>query len=166
MGIFNIFNKKSNNTEYTKEIIKSEELEKENIIENIKNEENNELTSEEINKSGWVYIISNRGSFGPNIFKIGATRRKNPEDRVKELGDASVPFKYDIQAFIQSNDAYELEAQIHRFLKGKELNKVKRKKEFYITSLVEIKDIVEKLGYRVKWNFEQPAIEFERSKNL
>ena len=65
-------------------------------------------------RAGYVYIISNVGSFGENIYKIGMTRRLDPQERVDELGDASVPFKFDVHAMIFSDDAPALEAALHR----------------------------------------------------
>lgn len=134
---------------------KSEKEEEEQIQEQSED-------STQSSKSGWVYIISNRGSFGENIYKIGATKSKDPQKRVDDLGDASVPFKFDVHAFIYSDDVFNLEAQLHRFLKDKEVNKVNHRKEFYKVSLDEIKEIVSKLGY--KWT--DDAIEYERSKNI
>lgn len=75
-------------------------------------------------KAGNVYIISNLGSFGENVFKIGMTRREQPQERVNELGDASVPFKFDVHSFIFSNDAVSLENELHKRLNDKRVNKV------------------------------------------
>ena len=93
-------------------------------------------------KAGTVYIISNLGSFGENVFKIGMTRRLTPQDRVNELGDASVPFKFDVHSFIFSEDAVSLEGRIHSILDAKRLNKVNRRKEFFQVSLDELEQIV------------------------
>ena len=123
-------------------------------------------STQETLKGEYVYVISNRGSFGSNVYKVGATKKKDPQDRVNDLGDASVPFKFDVHAFIYSENVFELEAQLHRFLKEYEINKVNHRKEFYRVSLDTIKEIVKKLGYKPKWIDEAPAIEFERSKNL
>lgn len=93
-------------------------------------------------KAGYVYIISNIGSFGENVFKIGMTRRLEPQERVDELGSASVPFRFDTHALIFSDDAPALEAAIHKALRHKRLNLVNNRKEFFMTDLDEIKKIV------------------------
>ena len=93
-------------------------------------------------KAGYVYVISNIGSFGEGIYKIGMTRRLNPQDRVDELGDASVPFKFDVPAMIFSEDAPALEAALHRAFEDRKLNLVNQRREFFRVSLDEIKDVV------------------------
>lgn len=93
-------------------------------------------------KAGYVYIISNIGSFGEGIYKIGMTRRLNPQERVDELGDASVPFKFDVHAMIFSEDAPALEAKLHRAFEDRKLNLVNQKREFFKVSLEEIKEVV------------------------
>ena len=96
-------------------------------------------------KSGHVYIISNIGSFGENIYKIGMTRRLDPIDRVKELGDASVPFVFDVHAMIYSKDAPDLENRLHRQFDRQRLNLVNNRKEFFNVSLDKIKNEVQML---------------------
>ena len=93
--------------------------------------------------AGYVYIISNIGSFGEDVFKIGVTRRDNPEDRVRELSSASVPFKYDSHVFIFSKDAYGLENELHERFDKQRVNKINRRKEFFHMSLDDVKQIVE-----------------------
>lgn len=100
------------------------------------------ISQAQLTKSGNVYIISNIGSFGENIYKIGMTRRLEPEERVNELGDASVPFKFDIHAMIPSNDAPALENKLHELFKDKSVNKVNYRKEFFKVSLEEIEKAV------------------------
>ncbi|MBR1740261.1 MAG: DUF4041 domain-containing protein [Lachnospiraceae bacterium] len=95
-------------------------------------------------RAGYVYIISNIGSFGENVYKIGMTRRLDPQDRVDELGDASVPFKFDVHAMIFSDDAPALEAELHRAFSDRKLNMVNQRREFFNVSLDEIKDVVQK----------------------
>lgn len=95
-------------------------------------------------KAGYVYIISNIGAFGENVYKIGMTRRLNPQDRIDELGDASVPFKFDIHAMIFSDDAPALEAALHRAFESKKLNMVNQRREFFNVTLDEIKEVVKK----------------------
>jgi len=93
-------------------------------------------------KAGYVYIISNIGSFGENIFKIGMTRRLEPLDRIYELGDASVPFPFDIHALIFSDNAPELEAKIQQHFHPKRLNKINSRKEFFRADVKELEKTV------------------------
>lgn len=93
-------------------------------------------------KRGHVYVISNIGSFGENVYKIGMTRRLEPEERVKELGDASVPFSFDIHAMIFSEDAPKLEAALHNRFESHKVNMVNPRKEFFNVTLDEIKNVV------------------------
>lgn len=96
-------------------------------------------------KSGHVYIISNIGSFGENIYKIGMTRRLVPEDRVKELSDASVPFTFDIHAMIYTEDAPALENALHKEFEDHRVNKVNSRKEFFNVSLEDIEEVAKKI---------------------
>lgn len=89
-------------------------------------------------KSGHVYIISNIGSFGENTYKIGMTRRLEPMDRVRELGDASVPFLFDVHAMIFTEDAPALETKLHGHFNSRRMNRVNNRKEFFRVSLDEI----------------------------
>ena len=93
-------------------------------------------------KAGYVYVISNIGAFGENVYKIGMTRRLDPQDRVDELGDASVPFNFDVHAMIFSNDAPKLEAALHSAFADRKLNFVNQRREFFRVSLDEIKKVV------------------------
>lgn len=93
-------------------------------------------------RSGHVYIISNIGSFGDQVFKIGMTRRLDPMDRVRELGDASVPFHFDAHAIIYSTDAPRLEATLHRMFNNRRVNRVNERKEFFRVSIDEIAQAV------------------------
>ena len=93
-------------------------------------------------KAGYVYIISNVGSFGENIYKIGMTRRLDPMERVDELGDASVPFNFDVHAMIFSDDAPKLEAALHNAFADKKVNFVNQRREFFNVSLDEIKRVI------------------------
>lgn len=97
-------------------------------------------------KKGYVYIISNVGSFGENVYKIGMTRRLDPLDRVKELGDASVPFSFDIHALISSDDAPTLEYSLHKKFENKRLNLINNRKEFFNVNLDEIENECMNLG--------------------
>ncbi len=93
-------------------------------------------------RTGYVYVISNIGSFGESVLKIGLTRRIDPEERIQELSDASVPFKFDIHAIIFSADAVSLEKQLHQELDKYRLNKVNTRKEFFNTSPVHVKELL------------------------
>lgn len=95
-------------------------------------------------RAGYVYIISNIGAFGENIYKIGMTRRLDPQDRVDELGDASVPFNFDVHAMIFSDDAPALEAALHKAFEDRKLNMVNTRREFFNVTLDEIKEVVKK----------------------
>ena len=96
-------------------------------------------------KAGTVYIISNLGSFGETMFKIGMTRRLDPQDRINELSGASVPFPFDIHALIFSDDAPSLETALHNRLADKKVNKVNSRKEFFFTSLDELQNLVNEI---------------------
>jgi multidrug efflux pump subunit AcrA (membrane-fusion protein) len=100
----------------------------------------------EMTKSGYVYVISNIGSFGEDVVKIGLTRRLDPEDRVRELGDASVPFSFDTHAMIYSEEAPALEAALHREFADRRVNDANLRKEFFRVSLDEVEAAVERLA--------------------
>ena len=108
------------------------------LEEDKKDVENRKLNT----RAGYVYVISNIGSFGEGIYKIGLTRRLEPYDRVKELGDASVPFEFDVHAMIFSDDAPALENTLHRHFRNRELNKVNHRKEFFRVDIDEIEEVV------------------------
>ncbi len=93
-------------------------------------------------KAGFVYIVSNLGAFGENVYKIGMTRRLEPMERIDELGDASVPFEFDLHALVFSDDAPALEAKIHGHFETHRVNKVNRRKEFFKAELAEIETVV------------------------
>ena len=93
-------------------------------------------------RAGYVYIISNVGAFGENVYKIGMTRRLDPMERVDELGDASVPFDFDVHAMIFSDDAPKLEAALHNAFADRKLNFVNQRREFFRVTLDEIKAVV------------------------
>lgn len=93
-------------------------------------------------RAGYVYVISNIGAFGENIYKIGMTRRLNPQERVDELGDASVPFTFDVHAMIFTDDAPKLESALHKAFESKKVNMVNPRREFFNVTLDEIKQVV------------------------
>lgn len=100
------------------------------------------ISQAQLTKCGHIYVISNIGSFGENVYKIGMTRRLDPMERVNELGDASVPFKFDVHAMIFSEDAPSLENKLHEVFREKSVNLVNLKKEFFKVSLDEIEAVV------------------------
>ena len=117
-------------------------------------------------KLGYVYVMSNIGSFGENVYKIGMTRRLEPMDRVKELGDASVPFYFDVHAMIFSEDAPSLEAQIQREFADRRLNLVNYRKEYFNVTLEEIKQKFWELNPNVEFIDEVEAREFKESEEI
>ena len=144
---------------------KLEEKLKELEAKLIEAEEKNQraLSMAQQTKSGNVYIISNIGSFGENIYKIGMTRRLEPLDRIKELGDASVPFEFDVHAMIYSEDAPKLENDLHKTFMLMQLNKVNPRKEFFKIGLINIKEEVDKLGIAAKWTMTADARQYRES---
>lgn len=93
-------------------------------------------------RAGYVYVISNIGSFGEQVVKVGMTRRLEPMDRVRELGDASVPFRFDVHALVFSNDAVSLEGRLHAALAERRVNKVNQHREFFRTTPAEVRELL------------------------
>ncbi len=122
-----------------------------------------EIASLQNGKAGNVYIISNLGSFGNDVFKIGMTRRLDPQDRINELGSASVPFKFDVHSFIFSDDAVSLEKELHEHLNNKRLNKVNMRKEFFKVTIEELEDLVMSIDPTAEFNRTMIAEEFYQS---
>lgn len=150
----------------------NEEMEKLNarILELQSQLSNVILKKEEISKlangkAGNVYVISNLGSFGENVFKIGMTRRLNPQERVNELGDASVPFKFDVHSFIFSDDAVGLESKLHSLLNEKRVNKVNMRKEFFYTTIDDLEELVTQIEPTAEFNKTMLAEEFRQSQS-
>ena len=114
-------------------------------------------------KSGHVYIISNIGSFGEHVYKIGMTRRLEPLDRVRELGDASVPFEFDVHALLFSEDAPALERALHRQFLRHQVNKANPRKEFFRVELARIRGEIERLGIEARWTLSAAAREYRES---
>ncbi len=111
-------------------------------------------------KRGHVYIISNIGSFGEDVYKIGLTRRLEPIDRIRELGDSSVPFEFDVHALIFSENAPALESQLHKHFVVMQMNKVNHRKEFFKVDIKHIREEIEKLGISAKWTMTAQAKEY------
>ena len=124
-----------------------------------------EISKLQNGKAGNVYIISNLGSFGENVFKIGMTRRMDPQERVDELGSASVPFKFDVHSFIFSDDAVGLESKLHTILNNKRVNKVNMRKEFFYATLDELETLVNELDPTAEFNKTMLAEEFRQSQS-
>lgn len=122
-----------------------------------------EIVTLQNGKAGNVYIISNLGSFGENVFKIGMTRRLDPQDRVNELGDASVPFKFDVHSFIFSDDASGLESELHKRLNNRRVNKVNLRKEFFNITIDELEALVAEISPSAEFNKTMLAEEFRQS---
>ena len=114
-------------------------------------------------KSGHVYIISNEGSFGSDVYKIGMTRRIEPLDRIKELSNASVPFPFDVHAMIWSEDAPALEAQLHKKFALAQVNKVNSRKEFFRVPISEIRAELERDNLEIKWTMKSEASEYRET---
>lgn len=116
-------------------------------------------------KAGNVYVISNLGSFGENVFKIGMTRRLDPQERINELGNASVPFRFDVHSFIFSDDASNLETELHKRLHDKRVNKVNLRKEFFNISIDELEALVTEICPTAEFNKTMLAEEFRQSQS-
>lgn len=117
----------------------------------------------QMTKQGHVYVISNIGSFGENVFKIGMTRRLEPLDRVTELSGASVPFEFDVHAMISCDDAPALEAKLHSLLRGERINKVNLRKEFFKTDISRIIQCVRENHGKVDYVANPAALQYYRS---
>lgn len=115
-------------------------------------------------RAGSVYIISNIGAFGPDMVKIGMTRRLDPMDRVRELGDASVPFRYDVHAIVPSDDAVGLETRLHHELAHAKVNLVNTRREFFRVHPDEVRDLLLEFGESIlHWQEEPEALEWRQS---
>ncbi|HHX0186684.1 TPA: DUF4041 domain-containing protein [Staphylococcus aureus] len=118
-------------------------------------------------QSGFVNIISNIGSFGENVYKIGVTRRLEPMDRINELSSASVPFEFDVHALIFSENAFELESKLHEYFKKYKVNKVNGRKEFFKVNINEIKDkVLSEHNSTVQFIDEPKAIQYRETLRL
>lgn len=117
-------------------------------------------------KRGHVYIISNVGSFGEDVYKIGMTRRLEPLDRIRELGNASVPFPFDVHAMIWSEDAPALETELHKNFALAQVNKTNYRKEFFNVNLRSIREAVEKAGIIAKWTLAAEAREYRETLSI
>lgn len=120
--------------------LKNQLLELQNKLSEIQEKKKKLNNRAENPTAGYVYIISNIGSFGKNVFKIGVTRRLNPLERINELGSASVPFKFDVHALIFSDNAYKLESELHNKFNNKRINQINHRKEYFNITIDDIKE--------------------------
>ena len=117
-------------------------------------------------KSGHVYVISNLGTLGPDVYKVGMTRRLKPEERIDELGSASVPFPFDVHMMIRTSNAPALELALHRALHKRRVNKANPRKEFFRVKLDEICRIVEAEHGVVEYRADPDALEYRQSLSM
>ena len=136
-------------------------------LKQLEEEKNTVLEREANARAGYVYVISNIGSFGEDIYKIGMTRRLEPMDRIKELSSASVPFSFDVHAMIFSDNAPELENILHKHFEKNSVNRVNLKKEFFHISLDEIEKVVkENFNNTVTFTRVPVAEEYRQTLNI
>ncbi len=124
------------------------------------------ISQAQLTKSGNVYVLSNIGSFGEGVYKIGMTRRLDPMERVRELGGAAVPFPFDVHMMISCNDAPGLENALHRELHKQRLNKVNFRKEFFRVDLDAIRKVAESQHGEVAYRAEPEALQYRESMNM
>ena len=115
-------------------------------------------------RAGYVYVISNRGAFGNHVVKIGLTRRLVPRERIDELGDASVPFRFDVHALYFSQDAVSLEAALHKHFAGSRLNWANKRREFFFATPAEVRTVLaQNVGELLEFNESSEATEYLQS---
>jgi len=124
------------------------------------------ISQAQLTKAGFVYVISNIGSFGEGVYKIGMTRRLKPEDRVRELSSASVPFPFDIHMMISCDNAPALENALHKSMYKQQLNKTNPRKEFFRTDIASIVSVVEKNHGEVEYIADAEALEYRQSLSM
>lgn len=137
-----------------------------NEIEKLEEKFSREISQAQITRSGYIYVISNIGSFGEGVVKIGMTRRLEPMDRVNELGDASVPFKFDVHALTFVKDAPKIERTLHDIFNDRRVNTANHRKEFFRVKPEEVKDALLGLGFDTDWYFDIEAKEYHESQLL
>ncbi|MFP6852867.1 MAG: DUF4041 domain-containing protein [Pseudomonadales bacterium] len=114
-------------------------------------------------KAGYIYVISNVGSFGEGILKIGMTRRLEPMDRVVELGDASVPYRFDVHTIAFVENAPDIERKLHQHFHECRINKENDRKEFFAVAIKDVREALESLGVESEWYFDVEAREHSES---
>ena len=154
---------KSQDIEKQLYISQIEELQKK--LSAVQKDKEDVLHREQNTRAGFVYVISNIGSFGENIYKIGMTRRLEPMDRINELSSASVPFEFDVHAMIFSDDAPGLETILHNTFEDRRVNLVNTRKEFFNVSLDEIEAVV-KANYNATVTFTKTAEAYQYRESL
>lgn len=120
-------------------------------------------------RAGYVYVISNYGAFGDQMLKVGMTRRLDPMDRVRELGDASVPFRYDVHAIVFSSDAVGLETALHQQLAPYRVNKINHRREFFYTTAQQVRELLQALVHDstlLEYQDEPEALEWRQSASI
>lgn len=122
------------------------------------------ISQAQVTKAGYIYVISNIGSFGNDVVKIGMTRRLEPMDRVNELGDASVPFRFDVHTLTFVSDAPKIERELHRKFHEKRVNTENDRKEFFRVTPQEVAEAMKELDIECDWYFEVEAKEFRESR--
>ncbi|KQM37687.1 hypothetical protein ASE55_14695 [Chryseobacterium sp. Leaf201] len=137
-----------------------------NRLEHAEEKNQRAISMAQQTRRGNVYIISNIGSFGEDVYKIGMTRRLEPLDRVRELGDASVPFEFDVHAMIYSDDAPALERQLHKKFLRSQLNKINPRKEFFRLGINDIKNYTDRMGINCKWTLAAEAKQYRETVKL
>jgi len=120
----------------------------------------------QMTRSGHVYVISNIGSFGEHVYKIGMTRRLDPMERIRELGDASVPFQFDVHAIIYTEDAPTLENRLHKIFNHRRINMVNERKEFFEATIDEIADAVRMHDAEIELTRLAEAEEYRKSQSI
>ncbi|WP_198419009.1 DUF4041 domain-containing protein [Motilimonas pumila] len=132
-------------------------------IEKLESKFERATSQAQLTRAGYIYVISNIGSFGEGVVKIGMTRRLEPMDRVNELGDASVPFKFDVHTLTFVEDAPTIEKTLHRKFNDRRVNTDNHRKEFFKVTPKEVADAMEKLGIECDWYFDIEAKEYRES---
>lgn len=152
------------------ELAGAERARLERMIEDIKAEkarleekQTRAMSQAQITRAGYIYVISNEGSFGEGVVKIGMTRRLEPMDRVRELGDASVPFRFDVHALAFVEDAPALEKTLHDVFNDRRVNTENFRKEFFRVSPEEVRSVIEEKGIDTDWYLTAEAKEYHES---
>jgi hypothetical protein len=130
------------------------------------NQRQRAIAQAQLTKSGYVYVISNVGAFGEGVYKIGMTRRLDPQDRIDELGDASVPFPFDVHAMIYTQDAPGLETALHKTFAENRINLVNLKKEFFRVELEQVAKAAKQHNADVRFSMAAEAEQFRRSQSV
>ena len=147
------------------EVLRTRLAEVEQMVAKVE-ERKAEIINLQNGKAGTVYIISNVGSFGDHVFKIGMTRRLEPQDRVDELGSASVPFPFDVHSFIFSDDAVSLEAMLHKELNDRRVNKINLRKEFFDVTVDELRELVARIDPTAPFRETALAEQYRQSQSI